>query len=726
MGKSQKNHIPKEHTHGKNTAAGHTGHENHNFPPEEDHNIHKTHPMEQAKNQMEMKHSTGHQGHGMQHEHGGHQGHAGHEGMIEDFKRRFWVSLVLTIPVLILSPMIQHFLGLGSSLRFNGDVTVLFVLSSIIYFYGGFPFLKGFYEELFQKKMPGMMTLIAVAITTAYIYSSFVAFGLKGEVFFWELATLIDIMLIGHWIEMRSVMGASRALEELAKLLPSTAHKVMEDGRMKDVELEELKVDDRILIKPGEKVPADGEITEGKTFINESMLTGESRPVSKQAGSEVIGGSINGEGSLTVRIKRIGKDSFLSQVIALVTEAQQSKSKTQTLADNAAFWLTILAIAGGVITFFLWNFLSNNSLAFALERTVTVMVIACPHALGLAVPLVVAVSTSLAAGHGFLIRNRSAFEKARKVTAIVFDKTGTLTEGKFGVTEVVNYSGNFSDQEILKYAASLETQSQHPIAKGIVEAAKNTYKVRDFNSITGKGIEGTIEGKGVKVVSPGYLAENKISYDESKILQVQSQGKTVVFVLIDNSLTGAIALGDRIRNESKEAVGKLRSMGIKSYMLTGDNSKTAKFVSDELGMDDFIAEVLPDQKSGKVKEIQKEGFTVAMTGDGVNDAPALAQADVGIAIGAGSDVAVETADIILIKNNPNDVASVIGLSRSTYKKMIQNLWWAAGYNIVAIPLAAGVLYKMGILLSPALGAVLMSLSTVIVAINARLLKLNKS
>lgn len=680
--------------------------------PDHLHHMESKHKSEEHS-RMEMKHAEGH------------QGHSGHEGMIEDFKRRFLVSVVLTIPVLIISPMIQHFLGLEDSLRFRGDILVLFVLSSIIYFYGGFPFLKGIYEELRIKKNPGMMTLIAIAVTTAYVYSSIVAFGLKGEIFFWELATLIDIMLIGHWIEMRSVMSASRALEELAKLLPSTAHKLMGDGTFKDVELDELKVDDRILIKPGEKVPADGDITEGKTFINESMLTGESRPVSKQSGNEVIGGSINGEGSVTVRIKRIGKDSFLSQVIALVTEAQQSKSKTQNLADRAAFWLTVVAVAGGVITFFLWNFLSENTTAFALERTVTVMVIACPHALGLAIPLVVAVSTSIAASNGFLIRNRTAFEKARKVNAIVFDKTGTLTEGNFGVTEIIKFSGDFNDGELLKYAASVEANSQHPIAKGIVESAKDTYKVQDFNSITGKGIEGTVEGKSVKIVSPGYLSENKIQYDENKIKQAQSQGKTVVFVLIDNTLSGAIALGDRIRNESKEAVRKLKSMGIKSFMLTGDNTQTAKFVSDELGLDDFIAEVLPDQKSARIKQIQKEGYTVAMTGDGVNDAPALAQAEVGIAIGAGSDVAVETADIILIKNNPNDVASVIGLSRLIYKKMIQNLWWAAGYNIVAIPLAAGVLFKMGILLSPALGAVLMSASTVIVAINAKLLKLNK-
>lgn len=698
----------------------HNPHKNHNLQNQkkttvENHSHHKM-PDDQkpkAHSHKEMKHAEGH------------QGHSGHEGMIEDFKKRFWISIILTIPVLILSPMIQDFLGLEDSLRFSGDILILFIISSVIYFYGGYPFLKGIYDELRIKKKPGMMTLIAIAITTAYVYSSVVAFGFEGDVFFWELATLIDIMLIGHWIEMRSVMSASRALEELAKLLPSTAHKVLSDGSIEDIELEDLKVNDKILIKPGEKVPADGEVIEGKTFVNEAMLTGESKPVSKQIGNEVIGGSINGEGSVTVQIKRMGKDSFLSQVIELVTQAQQSKSKTQNLADRAAFWLTLVAIFGGVITFFIWQFLSTYDVAFALERTVTVMVIACPHALGLAVPLVVAVSTSIAASNGFLIRNRTAFESARKVNAIVFDKTGTLTEGNFGVTDIINFSNELKDDEILNLAASVEVNSQHPIAKGIVDSAKETYKVENFNSITGKGIEGNVNGKSVKVVSPGFLREAKISYDEEKIKQVQIQGKTVVFVLIDDKLSGAIALGDKIRNESKEAVRKLKSMGIKSFMLTGDNKQTAKFVSDELGLDNFIAEVLPNQKSDKIKEIQKEGYTVAMTGDGVNDAPALAQADVGIAIGAGSDVAVETADVILIKNNPNDVAAIVELSRSTYKKMIQNLWWATGYNVIAIPLAAGILYKMGILLSPALGAVLMSASTVIVAINARLLKINR-
>ena len=452
------------------------------------------------------------------------------------------------------------------------------------------------------------------------------------------------------------------------------------------------------------------------------MLTGESKPVSKKIGDEIIAGAINGEGSLTVQIKRVGKDTFLSKVIELVKEAQESKSKTQNLADRAALILTLVAITVGLLTFFVWNFLTTNNLAFALERTVTVMVIACPHALGLAVPLVVAVSTGLAARNGFLIRNRTAFENARNINAIVFDKTGTLTEGNFGVTDVLSFDSNFDKEEILKYAAALESNSQHPIAKGIIEAAQDFYKVENFESITGKGVHGIVNNKNVFVVSPGYLADKNLTYDMNAVSDLQKQGKTVVILIIDEKVIAAIGLGDRIRRESKTAIKRLQHMGVKCLMLTGDNKQTAEYVAKELGLDEFFAEVLPDQKSFKIKEIQQRGLIVAMTGDGVNDAPALAQADVGIAIGAGSDVAVETADIILIKNNPEDVASVIALAKATYKKMIQNLWWATGYNVVAIPLAAGVLFSYGILLSPALGAVFMSLSTVIVSINAKLLK----
>ncbi|MDY6868521.1 MAG: copper-translocating P-type ATPase, partial [Chloroflexota bacterium] len=598
-----------------------------------------------------------------------------------------------------------------------------FLLSSIVFFYGGWPFLSGLYNEL-KKRQPGMMTLIGIAITAAYVYSTLVVFAVEGQVFFWELATLVDIMLIGHYIEMKSVMSASRALEELAKLMPSEAHVVQDDGSTRDVPLEELEKGLKVLVKPGEKIPADGLVVEGKSSVNESLMTGESKPVSKKQGDEVIGGSINGEGSLTIEVNRTGEDSFLSQVINLVRQAQESKSRTQDLANRAAFWLTIVALGAGAVTFFAWTAFTTQDFVFALERTVTVMVIACPHALGLAVPLVVAVSTSLAAQNGFLIRNRTAFEEARNLGAIIFDKTGTLTHGEFGVTDVLTFNG-YEKDEILKLAGSLEQNSEHPIARGIVNATDGLMKVEEFNSITGKGIEGRVDGKQIKVVSPGYLREQNIVLPTKEYEELSGQGKTVVFLLINDQLQGAIALGDTIREDSKAAIQSLQSMGIQCIMLTGDNKQTAAYVAKELGLDDFFAEVLPEEKAAKVKEVQNRGLKVAMTGDGVNDAPALAQADVGIAIGAGSDVAVETGDIILTQSNPKDVASLIGLAKATYRKMVQNLWWATGYNAFAIPLAAGVLYTYGIILSPALGAVLMSLSTVIVAINARFLKIER-
>ncbi|WP_441001398.1 heavy metal translocating P-type ATPase [Fodinibius sp. SL11] len=655
-------------------------------------------------------------------EQNGHDHHDHHKQMATDFKRRFWISLVATIPILVLSHMIQGFLGLGDTLQFEGDLYISFVLSSFVFFYGGWPFLKGLYDEL-SKKEPGMMTLIGLAITVAYSYSSVVVFGVEGEVFFWELATLVDIMLVGHWIEMRSVMSASRALEELAKLMPGEAHRITDEGETEDVPLEELEVGDQVLIKPGEKVPADGTVIEGGSSVNESLMTGESKPVSKEEGDEVIGGSVNGKGSLKIEVKRTGDDSFLSQVIELVKQAQESKSRTQDLANRAAFWLTLIALGAGALTFFGWTFWSSESFIFALERTVTVMVITCPHALGLAVPLVVAVSTSLAAQNGFLIRNRAAFEQARNIDALVFDKTGTLTKGEFGVTEVLTFSDSYSREELLTLVASVEQNSEHPLAEGMLEATDETYQVEDFDSITGKGIKGKVNGKQVYVVSPGYVEEQNMELPREKYEQLSGEGKTVVFVIIDDELKGAIALGDQIRESSYKAIQKLKNMGIRCMMLTGDNKQTAGFVADELGLDEFFAEVLPDEKADKIKEVQQRGLKVAMTGDGVNDAPALAQADVGIAIGAGSDVAVETADIILTDSDPNDVAAVIQLAKSTYRKMIQNLFWATGYNAFAIPLAGGVLAGYGIILSPAVGAVLMSLSTVIVAVNARFLKI---
>ncbi|MFV8249506.1 copper-translocating P-type ATPase [Bdellovibrio bacteriovorus] len=647
--------------------------------------------------------------------------HDSHLEMVDDFRSRFWVCLFLTLPILILSPMIQHFAGLGSALRFRGDLYVNWALSSFVFFYGGYPFLKGFVHEL-RMKSAGMMTLIAIAISTAYVYSTAVVVGLSGTEFFWELATLIDIMLLGHWIEMKSILGASKSLEELAKLMPSSAHKIASDGLVRDVLIGDLVPGDRILVKPGEKIPSDGIVVDGISSVDESALTGESKPVAKEEGDEVIGGAVNGEGSLTLRIHKAGADSYLNQVIELVRQAQESKSKTQDLANRAASVLTFVALVGGVLTLVAWLALSEQSLAFAIERAVTVMVIACPHALGLAVPLVVAASTSIAATSGLLIRDRAAFERSRNVNAIVFDKTGTLTEGRFGVTDIISFGENFPKGEVLSLAAAIEAHSEHPIAKGIVASVDATRPVSSFRAVPGKGAMGDVDGKNVLVVSPGYLRENQMQIPKSAhkdLDQLSVQGKTVIFVICNKELIGAIALADVIRADSKKAINILRDQGIKCMMLTGDSRLVAKWVADEIGLDEYFAEVLPHQKSEKISEVQKRGMIVAMTGDGVNDAPALAQADIGIAVGAGTDVAIETADIILVKSNPKDIVAIITLAKATYRKMIQNLWWATGYNIVAIPLAAGALYKMGVVLNPAVGAVLMSVSTVIVAFNAR-------
>ncbi|ADT84363.1 heavy metal translocating P-type ATPase [Thermococcus barophilus] len=694
---------------------------------ESEHREHGTeHKMHEGHEMATHKEHTGHEEHEHIHEeHAGHEGHKHshaehHRMMMEDFKKRFIISAILTIPILFLSPLIQRFLGF--TFTFRGDHYVLFALSAIVYFYGGWPFLNGMIEE-FKKKLPGMMTLIALAITVAFSYSVAVTFGLPGKTFYWELATLIDIMLLGHYIEMRSVLGASRALEELIKLMPTEAHLVTPEG-IKDVPVSELKKGDIVLVKPGEKIPSDGIIIEGETSVNEAMLTGESKPVYKKPGDTVIGGSINLEGAIKVRIEKTGKDTYLMQVVELVRQAQETRSRTQDLANRAAFYLTLIAITAGTITLGTWLYL-GKPFVFALERMVTVMVITCPHALGLAVPLVVSVSTSISAKKGILIRNREAFERAKDVQVVVFDKTGTLTEGKFEVTDIIALD-ELGEEEILKYAAALESHSSHPIAQGIVEKAKElgleVYEVSESKVLPGKGVKGVINGKEVLVVSPGFLKENGLWREDERVNKVLEQGKTVVFLVLDGKLVGALALADKIRPESREAVKKLHEMGIKAYMLTGDNAKVAKWVAEELGLDGFFAEVLPHQKSEKIKELQEQGYTVAMVGDGINDAPALIQADVGIAIGAGTDVAIESADIILVKNDPRDVITAIHLARATYKKMVQNLAWATGYNTFAIPLAAGVLYNYGVLLSPAVGALLMSLSTVIVAINAKFLK----
>ena len=653
----------------------------------------------------------------------GHGGHAGHASMVDDFRRRFWISLALTIPVLATSEMLQHLLGLRGVLAFPGARYVEFGFASAVYFYGGWPFLTGLVAEL-RKKLPGMMTLVGLAISVAFLYSAAVVFGVRGTVFFWETATLIDIMLLGHWIEMLSVMGASRALEELVRLLPSEAHRLRSDGSIEDVSLTMLQSSDRVLVKPGEKIPTDGTITDGRTTINQALLTGESQPVEKGVGDDVLGGAVNGEAAITVRVTRTGAETYLSQVIDLVRRAQETRSRTQDLANRAALWLTITAIFAGTVTLAAW-LLAGRQLDFALERMVTVMVITCPHALGLAVPLVVAVSTALSARSGLLIRDRAAFERARALDAIVFDKTGTLTEGRFGVTDIISLDGR-SEQDVLRLAAAIESRSEHPIAAGVVGAARErgvSYPAPgDVAAIPGKGARGVVDGSKVAVVSPGYLKEQRLTADEPRVRRIAEQGKTVVYVLIDDKVAGAVALADIIRPEAREALGRLKGMGIRAMMLTGDAAPVARWVAQELKLDEYFAEVLPDQKAAKIREIKARGLTVAMVGDGVNDAPALVEADVGIAIGAGTDVAIESADIVLVRSDPRDVPAIIGLARATYRKIVQNLWWATGYNAVAVPLAAGVLYRAtGILLSPALGAVFMSASTVIVAVNAQLL-----
>ena len=663
------------------------------------------------------------QAHAVRAEHGssGHGSHHAH--MVADFRRRFWVSLIISVPVLLLAPLVQETLGVGDDWDFSGDSFVQWGFATAVFFYGGWPFLSGIVAES-RSKSPGMMTLIAFAITVAYVYSSFVTFGVPGDPFFWETATLIDVMLLGHWLEMRSIMGASRALEMLVSLMPSEAHKALGDGTTVDVPVAELQPGDRVSVRPGERVPTDGVVVEGRTSVNEAMLTGESRPVEKTVGSPAIGGSINGEGALIVEVQRTGEETYLAQVIELVRQAQETRSRTQRLADRAAFWLTVIGITAGVGTFLGWLGASATA-NFALQRAVTVVIITCPHALGLAIPLAVAVSTSIAARNGLLIRDRAGFERARSIDVVIFDKTGTLTEGRFGLNTVVPLGGR-SEEELLLLASSLEAQSEHPIARGIVDAAGARglapIAVADFRAIPGQGASGTANGSELKVVSPGYLREQGVSANSDAVSELIEAGNTVVFLMMGDSLEGAFALGDVVREESRAAVHELQHMGISVMMLTGDAEVVAGSVAAELGLDDFFAEVLPHQKAARVREIKQRGLTVAMVGDGVNDAPALTEADVGIAIGAGTDVAMESADVVLVRSDPADVATIVRLARATYRKMVQNLWWATGYNLLAIPMAAGALFTVGFIMPPSVGAALMSASTVIVAINAQLLR----
>lgn len=653
--------------------------------------------------------------------HHDHDKHAGHNP--DMFKQKFWLSLALTLPTLYFSETIQSLLNFNAP-EFPGSQYVPAIFGIVIFFYGGMVFLKSAKSEL-ANRLPGMMTLISLAISVAFIYSLLITFNIaQGMDFWWELATLVTIMLLGHWLEMASVMNAQGALNELAKLLPDEAERVNKTGT-EVVPVSELKVGDKVLVRPGSKIPIDGTVIKGESKVNESMLTGESKPVSKIKGSQVIGGTINGSGSLTFGVDKTGDDTALSGIMKLVADAQASKSETQLLADRAAYYLTFIAIIAAIITALAWGFLSTQSSGFVLERVVTVLIIACPHALGLAIPLVAAISTSKAASAGLLIRQRAALESARNIDVVLFDKTGTLTKGEQGV---VGVSAD-DPLELLKIAASVEQDSEHPIAWAIVNEARKrritTLSVSDFSALGGRGVQAKYNKIVYSIGGPRLLKEQNIelSDDYQKVVSgANKNGHTIIFVIKQKTIIGTIAIADEIRTESKQAVASLQAGGKRVAMLTGDSRGAAQWVAKQLGLDEYYAEVLPANKAGVIKKLQTDGSIVAMVGDGVNDAPALTQADIGIAIGAGTDVAIESAGIVLASSDPRGVAKIVKLSRLTYRKMQQNLVWAAGYNVLAIPLAAGILYGFGFVLSPAIGAVLMSLSTIIVALNAQLLR----
>lgn len=647
--------------------------------------------------------------------------HAGHSTNV--FQQKFWVSLVLTIPIILYSPLPQTFLG-WSPPTFLGSWLIPPLLGSIVFFYGGWIFLTSAWREL-KGKAPGMMTLISLAIVTAYVYSVFQVLRGQAETLFWELTTLIVVMLLGHWMEMRAVQGAQGALKELSKLLPDTAE-VERDGKTETTSLDQLKTGDIIIVRPGGKVAADGEIIEGEGDIDEALATGESKPVQKTVGDAVIAGTITGDGSLRVKVTKIGEDTFLAGVMRLVQEAQASKSKLQLLSDKAAFSLTIIAVAAGLLTLFVW--LPLRGADFGFTRMVAVLVIACPHALGLAIPLVASISTTMAARNGFLVRQRLSLEAARTIDVVLFDKTGTLTKGEYGVTDVHPLEGT-DEKAVLRLAASVDAKAEHPVARAIVRRANEEHvipqSVRNFKALKGRGAEAEVSGAVVQVGGRALLEEAQFKVPDEiqqRITEESGAGKTIIYVLTNKQLAGVIALGDIIRDESREAVRQLKAQNVNVAMVTGDSEAVAKWVAGELGIEQYFAQVLPEHKADKVKELQQQGKKVAMVGDGINDAPALTQADVGIAIGAGTNVAIESAGIVLVKNDPRDIPKIITLSRLTYAKMIQNLWWATGYNVVALPLAAGVAVAWGIVLNPALSAVFMSLSTVIVALNAMLLR----
>jgi Cu2+-exporting ATPase len=696
--------------------------------PQHEHEGHtaQEHGRDQQQGGHQQHASQGQEGHGGHMGSGGdhraHVDHAGHERM---FRRRFWISLLLSIPALVFSPALQSFLGYTIP-PFTGSQWITPVFSAIIFVYGGFPFLRMAIPEL-RSRQPGMMTLISMAILVAFGYSLATLLIQVGRTFFWELVTLIDVMLLGHWIEMRSVRQASGALDELAKLMPDTAERIGDDGEVTEVPASELGEGDLVLVRPGASVPADGEVEEGNSSVNEAMITGESKPVDVEPGDQVIGGTINGDGSLRVRVTATGEDTALAGIMRMVREAQQSKSRTQVVADRAAGWLFYIAVSVAAITAIAWVIAVGFEVD-VIARVATVLVIACPHALGLAIPLVVAITTAMGAQNGILVRDRLALEQARQIDVVMFDKTGTLTEGQFGVADMATVEG-WTEEDALALAAAVEADSEHTLARGIRRAAEergvDVPRVTDFEALKGRGVRAQHNGNTLHVGGPNLLEHLEVERPGSLdafVQQAQDKGQTVVYLLQDHQVVSAFGMADLIRPQSRQAVNRLKEMGIDVAMITGDSEAVARAVADELGIDQYFAEVLPENKDRHVIELQEQGKRVAMVGDGVNDAPALTRADVGIAIGSGTDVAVQSAGIILVKSNPLDIVKIVQLSRASYRKMIQNLWWAAGYNIIALPLAAGVLAPIGVVLSPAVGALLMSLSTVIVAANAQLLR----
>ncbi|MBX8993204.1 copper-translocating P-type ATPase [Staphylococcus pettenkoferi] len=681
---------------------------------------------EAHNHQNHMNHSN--QMHHDNHEsHNHHSGHAHHHG---NFKVKFFVSLIFAIPIILLSPLMG--VNLPFQFTFPGSEWVVLILSTILFFYGGKPFLSGGKDEIATKK-PGMMTLVALGISVAYIYSLYAFYmnnfsSATGHTmdFFWELATLILIMLLGHWIEMNAVGNAGDALKKMAELLPNSAIKVMDNGQREEVKISDIMTDDIVEVKAGESIPTDGIIVQGQTSIDESLVTGESKKVQKNQNDNVIGGSINGSGTIQVKVTAVGEDGYLSQVMGLVNQAQNDKSSAELLSDKVAGYLFYFAVSVGVISFIVWMLIQND-VDFALERLVTVLVIACPHALGLAIPLVTARSTSIGAHNGLIIKNRESVEIAQHIDYVMMDKTGTLTEGNFSVNHYESFKNDLSNDTILSLFASLESQSNHPLAISIVDFAKSKNvsftNPQDVNNIPGVGLEGLIDNKTYKITNVSYLDKHKLNYDDDLFTKLAQQGNSISYLIEDQQVIGMIAQGDQIKESSKQMVADLLSRNITPVMLTGDNNEVAHAVAKELGISDVHAQLMPEDKESIIKDYQSDGNKVMMVGDGINDAPSLIRADIGIAIGAGTDVAVDSGDIILVKSNPSDIIHFLTLSNNTMRKMVQNLWWGAGYNIVAVPLAAGVLAFIGLILSPAIGAILMSLSTVIVAINAFTLKL---